>query len=300
MKKFLLHHVFSLIKKGLYPSKISRELNISKQKVQYYVDKLKKEGKIEKVSYGIWKVKEVQISSKARLSLRKQIRGHAFNWKVKFLREYDWLKLLNRNNLPYNLIGINKSTPRILINEKKVWLTKNGLVIYEPQSFFARTSRESFGLAVYELQQTVRKLERMLHKNLGTWQFTVSREHYGMIKNELARQYNEKGEKLYVRDEGGIWMWIDDSYSLDELETNNKEDSSGVQTWYNSFKEGGFKQNAYYIEDRFDKQWKIIEGLTNTQVMNAQNIIKHQKVLDDMLITLKAIRDNLGELKKKR
>ena len=36
-----------------------------------------------------------------------------------------------------------------------------------------------------------------------------------------------------------------------------------------------------------------IGGLIQVQQMNADNIIKHQRVLDEMLITLKLIQNNL-------
>jgi len=38
-----------------------------------------------------------------------------------------------------------------------------------------------------------------------------------------------------------------------------------------------------------------IGGLIQTQQMNADNIVKHQKVLDEMLETLKKIQESLGK-----
>jgi hypothetical protein len=295
--KVLLPLIISEIKSGLSPSQICKKHNIKKQNLNYYLRKLKKNGTIEKVHYGIWRVKkEVKISSKASPSLSHQIRGHAFNWRVKFLRKYDWIKLLKRNNIKYQLIGVAKSTPRIMLNGKKVWLTQTGLVIYEPESFFAKSSKQSYGRAVHELQNTINMLERVLKTRLGEWQFTVSREHYGMIKNELARQYNKKGEKLYIRDDNGIWLWIDDSYSLEELETNEKEVSHNVQTWYNDHKKHNFEVNSSWILNAFNKNNQMMNGIQQNQVLFSENFVSHVEVIRELGASVRKLTETVERL----
>lgn len=287
-KKVILLLIIEEIKLGNSPSKISLKHNIKKQTLQYYLRQLKKNGIIIKQGYGVWKViKEVSKSTKASKKV-KQIRGHGFNWKVKLNKEYDWTNLLKNNKINYQLIGINQSTPRIIFNDKKIWLTKNGLVIYEPKSFFSESSFTSKGMAVYELDRTLKLLENRLKINIGKYYFTTSREHYGMIKNELAKQYNDKGEKLYIRDNNGLWLWIDDSHSLNELETGEPNNSRGVQNWYNDMKKNNFEVTSSFILKGFDDILKI-------QTMHSNNIIKHQKVLDEMLITLKKIQISLDK-----
>ena len=46
--------VYNLIKEGLRPSDICCKLNISKQRLQYYLSSLKEKGFIEKLVYGVW------------------------------------------------------------------------------------------------------------------------------------------------------------------------------------------------------------------------------------------------------
>lgn len=269
-KKLILHLIITEIKDGHSPSFICKEHGIKKQTLQYYLRQLKKDGIIEKESYGVWKVlKEVSKSTKA-YKVKKQIRGHAFNWKVRFKHDIDWEKRLKKFNINYNYVGINNSTPRIIFNGKKIWFTKTGLVIYEPQSFFSVSSYTSKGLAVYELDNTIKSLGRKLQINLDNYQFTTSREHYGMIKNELARQYNKKGEKLHVRDDNGIWLWIDDSHSLNELETNNTKISRNVQDWYNDNKKHNFEVTSSFILEGFNKLTQSQLNMQN-QLNNIQN-----------------------------
>jgi len=287
-KNFLLLRIISEIKKGNNPSKISKDLNISNQNLNYYLRQLKEEGVIKKESYGVWKVlKEVKISNKARLKeVKKQIRGHAFNWKIKTKDEIDWKRRLDKKRIKYQLIGINKSTPRIIFNNKKIWFTKTGLVIYEPSSFFSKSSFTSKGMAVFELDKTIKELGRKLEIDLWGYRFTTSREHYGMIKNELAKQYNDRGEKLYIKDDEGIWMWIDDSHSLSELETNQPTTSRNVQNWYNDHKKHNFEVTPSFI-------LKSMDGIMQNQMLFDKNIVKHQEVLEEMSKTLKKIQENL-------
>jgi len=290
-KKVILQLIISEIKKGKPPSKISKEHNIKKQTLQYYLRQLKKEGLIEKEGYGLWKVlKEVSISNKA-CKVKKQIRGHAFNWKIKFLKDIDWTRRLNENNIKYQLIGINNSTPRIIFRGKKIWFTKTGLVIYEPKSFFSQSSFTSKGMAVWELDKTIKALGRFLKIDLSTYQFTTSREHYGMIKNELAKQYNDKKEKLFIRDDEGIWMWIDDSHSLSELETNKPKNSRGVQNWFNDMKKTNFEVTPTFL-------LKSINQVTQNQLMFNQNFESHIGAIQTLSKTVEELRKEIKNLKK--
>ena len=306
--KVLVPLIISEIKSGNSPSQISKKHNISLQNLNYYLGKMKKDGLITKVDYGVWKVlKELKKTSKASQD-KKEIRGHGFNWRIKLKRKYDWIKHLNKRNLSYKMIGINSSTPRIIFRNKKIWLTQTGMVIYEPMSFFEKDGITAKKTAVYELKNTIELLGRKMSIDFtNQWGFTTSREHFGQIKNALAKQYNDKGEKIYIKDDKGIWLWIDDSHSLSELETTEPLVSKQVQNWYNDHKKHKFEVSPSWILNAFNQSNNAITGLTQTQVMNANNIIKHQKVLDgmleqqrqetelrkEMLNTMKDIRENL-------
>jgi len=292
-KKVILDLIILSISQGKNPSQISKKNNIKKQTLQYYLRQLQKDGIIQKISYGTWKVnKEVSKSNKAT-SIKKQIRGHAFNWKVKFKYQIDWKKRLNKFNIKYQLIGINNSTPRIILNNKKIWFTKTGLVIYEPKSFFSQSSFTSKGLAVWELDKTIKMLSTMLKIDLEPYYFTTSREHYGQIKNELARQYNSKGEKLYIRDDKGVWMWIDDSYSLNELETNEPKASRNVQTWFNDHKKHNFQVTPTFLLEN-------INQVTENQLMFNQNFESHVQAIKTLSQAVEDLKEEILRLKNEK
>jgi len=284
-KKFLLDSIFSKIQSGINPAKISKELKMSKQNLNYYLRQLKENGLIEKVGYGTWKaIKEVKKPDK--VTSKKQIRGHAFNWKVKFQTNIDWKRKLNNNKVKYQLIGIKGTTPRIIFNNKKIWFTKSGLIIYEPQSFFSQSSFTSKGMAVWELNKTIKMLGRHLKIDLNHYQFTTSREHYGMIKNELAKQYDDEGNKLYIRDDRGLWMWIDFSHGVNELETNEPMNSRGVQNWFNDHKKHKFQVTPSFLLENINK-------VTENQLMFNENFESHVEAIKILSKTVKQLQKEI-------
>jgi hypothetical protein len=290
--------ILNLFSSGKNTSNISKELNISKQKLYKYTRVLKQLGFIKKIGYGVW---EVQTSKPADLEHAlnwkdKQIRGHAFIWKVKLSKEFDWKKILDSKKINYNLV--RGYTPRIFINKKKVWLGKETIVIYETKSFYGKNAIQSRKYAVFELLSTLERLSKELGIHIGKPYFKPTREHYGMIKNELARQCNKKGEKIIVRDDlDGEWLWIDDSEGmLGELETGGKgftKDRAGlnlgVQKWYNDHKKHNFEVTPTFILESINK-------LVENQVYADKNIVKHYEVLNKIG---KAIEELREEIKKK-
>lgn len=261
--KFLLD-ILQHLESGKSPSQFSKEKNISKQKLNYYIRQLKDKDLIKKIGYGVWEVKRSKNSTKVTL---KEVRGHAFLWRIKIPEITNWdkrEKILERKGMDYKMIGVTKSTPRIMFRKRKIWLSDKALIIYEPESFFGETSVESRKLAVYKLLEILTALEEKLgvsFKIKGRYKFKVSRQHYSLIKNALAIQCNEEGEKINVFDDSGMWFTIDNSYNLQEAETLHPKtaltDNVGVQNYFNSHKRTNFSVTPEFT-------LKAIDGLTTT------------------------------------
>jgi hypothetical protein len=249
MKRGLYQLVLRKIELGMNPAKICKTYNLNKKSVQNVVGKLKRQGIIKKIGYAVWEVDKQVLNQVRQLEIKKtshQIRGHAFNWKIRFLRQIDWIKRLEKYSVPYKLVGFQQ-IPRIIIDNKKIWLTKKGMTIYETKDFFANNSFSSKGKAVYELDRLIKKIGRKLEIDLTPYKFTTLREHFALIKNELARQYNNKKEKLYIKDDGGIWMWIDHSEGEHELESNEVILNKKIQDWYNDQKKTNFEVTPSFV-----------------------------------------------------
>ncbi len=299
-KKVGLIGVLAEIKSGLSPAQISKKYDIPKQNISYFVGKLKKQGCIEKVGYGTWRyiklLKEVQLLTTRqgnRLG-KKEIRGHAFIWRIVFYNPYNWEKIVKnyqKKKLTFQRISSGKVL-RIIFNHRKIWLSAKGMTIYEPLDFMGRSSFETKGKAVFEMDRLIKDLLKELVQKFRPYKFTTSREHYGILKNELARQYNDKKKKMEIRSEDGdIWMWIDDSKGLGELENNDAPISRKVQKYWNNQKKHGFEVDASFILNGFNKAGKLIGKNAEHLEFHAENMRSHV----DAIKKLSEVVEKLGE-----
>lgn len=250
--------VYEQIKEGIQPSKICKEFNISKQRLNYYLSSLKRAECIKKIGYGVWeicgnfdekKVKEtVRITKYQPDKIKPDFaRGHAFQFKLKIPKLRNWEKreeIFRKKGIEFkeldHLIGKGQE---ILIKGKKIWLTNKSIIIFEKSSYLAKTSKEARKYAIYDLFELVRGLESVLGASFRInkrYMFKVSRQHYALVKNALAEQYNREGKKLKVYSEDGLWFVIDNSYNLNEAETVHPktavEDSTKIQNYFNGIK----------------------------------------------------------------
>ena len=267
--------ILNFLKQGFNPSKISKELNLKKQTLQYYLTNLKKKGIIQKKGYGVWEVKG--FNSNTLSPKPKLIRGHAFIWTIKLPMETKgWEERLNRLKIPYKLI--RGQTPRIYLGKKKVWLGKKTITLYEPNSFYGQNAIESRKYAVWALIQDLRALEKRLQFKLGNYVFSPSREHFALIKNDLAKQCNKQGDKIIVKDYNGDWLWIDNSDGIGELETGNHNalvNNIGVQKWWNDMKQTKFEVTPSFILNS-------VNQVTQNQLMFNQNFESHVSAIKEL------------------
>lgn len=259
--------LFEHLKQGKTPIQISKEFNISKQNLNYYIRRLKEKGLIEKKGYGVWEVGG-QIEHALILS-KKNIRGHAFIWKINLTKEIDWKNVLKQYKIDFKLV--RNCIPRAFINNKKVWFGKKTLTVYESNSFYGENAVESRKYAVISLKETIQAIQKKICINLFPCEFTPAREHFALIKNDLAKQVNRNGEKIYIRDSRGEWMWMDASDGVGELETGNHNalvNNIGVQKWWNDMKDTKFAWTPSVIANQ-------IHEVTSNQLMFNQNFESH-------------------------
>jgi len=278
-KEFELGDIIKKLKEGKKAKEIADEFNISKSNLSYYLAKLKKQGAIRYKGFGIW---QVQKSVPTQSPDKKQIRGHAFIWKIEFNKKIDWEKKLKQSKIDYKTQS-NGHVFRIFFLGKKVWLTKKGMIIYEPYDFWGKSSYESKGKAVFNLDRYIKNLFFKLKIKPIPYQFTTSREHFAKVKDEMARQYNNNGEKLYVRrDDGTAWMWIDFSHGVHETENDNIPDSRGIQVYLNDKKKNNYKVTDSFVLEGFKETNNMISKVTQNQQMFAKNIESHIKSVQQL------------------
>ncbi len=155
------------------------------------------------------------------------------------------------------------------------------------------------GKAVFEMDKLVKAFLKELNLKFKPYRFTTSREHYGILKNELARQYNDKGKKMHIRSEDGtIWMWIDDSKGLGgELENDEVNTSRQVQNFWNNHKAHNFKVDAGFILKRFKESAEQIKANAEHLGYHAENMRNHIKAVQIIGTSVKELTKVVKKLK---
>lgn len=186
---------------------------------------------------------------------------------------------------------IQKNACRIIFRGHKVWLCKNSIVVYFPKgkSYFTGTADQSKSLAMYDIKQLIIGLENLLKVSFkinNSYILKVSKQHYGHIKNSLAKQYNKEGKRLKVFNKDGLWFVIDNSLNLHEAETLHPETAqkdmdNAILPFFNSLKEEPF--TAYNFKDMY----KTVREMT---LGYAENIKLHLSAIQDIRDTLKDIK----------
>ena len=253
--------IYQHLKQGLAPSQICNKLSISKQRLNYYLSSLKHSGFVDKIGYGVWEVKKEfevkEVKKTTRVGDRQleelrsdQVRGHAFQFVLKLPSGFkNWEKreeILSKKGYKFDQLilgGINRGQKMVFKN-RKIWLTSNSIVIYEKSSYMADTSQKAKDYAISELLNLIKSLEKHLQANFsfgGKYKFKVSRQHYALVKNALAKQYNKEGKKLEIYNSSGLWFLVDNSFNLHEAETVHSKtavtDNEKVQNFFNGLKE---------------------------------------------------------------
>ena len=313
--------IYQHIKQGLSPAKICNKLSLSKQRLNYYISSLKHSGFIEKIGYGVWEikkefnVKEVKKSTRVGITQleelkQDEVRGHAFQFVLRLPTNLkNWEKReeifekISFKFSPLILGGINRGQ-KINLKGRKVWLTNKSIIIYEKSSYFAQTANQTKSYAINSFISLIRSLERTLHADLsfgGKYKFKVSRQHYSLIKNALAKQYNASGERLQVYNDKGLWFLIDNSYNLDEAETVHPKtavkDNEKVQNFFNGVK-GQENYTPAFVVTSIAQNSQNLGSLMKEQVVYAENIKSHIKAIKQLGSGVKTQSKIMNELLK--
>ncbi len=308
--------IFNLLKDGYRPSKICDKLDIKKNTLQYYLSSLKRSGFIKKIGYGTWEIvknfdkkkyKQVQKSTRVGMDQLEllspdNVRGHAFQFVLKLPENLkNWNKreeIFNKIDFNYDpllLGGINRGQ-KIVFKGRKIWLTNKSIVIYEKSSYVAYTSKQAQKHAIADLLKLIRGLERKLQANFsikGSYKFKVSRQHYALVKNALAKQYDREGKKLQIYNSSGLWFLIDNSYNLNEAETvhpkTTVKDNEKVQNFFNGLKD----------QEGYTPSFVVTSIAKNTENLNqyARHLKSHVKSVKDLGEGVKELVNVIKELK---
>lgn len=281
--------------------KIQEDLKISKQQLNYYLRGLVVSGHVIKKGQGWYEVDEgsKKVTQYGKNLKADIVRGHGYVWKARLTKKpKNWEKRINileKAKINYKLVGAMKNIPRIKIYGRKVWLCNNHMRIFENKnkSFYGDDGIKSKKIAFEEIMIVIKAIENKLGINLRPYLVSVVKEHYALIKNDLAKQCNKDGEIIRVSDKDGEWLLIDDSLGEGgELENIGKkalQTNIRMQKWWNEQKETGFDVTPKFILESFNNQNKLIEKVTSNQLMFNENFESH-------VFAIKQLANSVNEL----
>jgi hypothetical protein len=330
IKDFYLF-VFEHLKQGLNPTKISKQFGLSKQSLNYYLSSLKRQGFIKKIGYGTYEIlkdyepKQVKTTTRVAMNNPQEIftsfkpdsvRAHAFQFTLSInpgMRNWNKrAEILQKLGIKFKELKIFGGGQSFTFKGRKVWLTSKSIIVFEKSSYMAETSQEARKYAVYDFIAFVGAMERFLKGDFGATsgklRFKVSRQHYALIKNALAKQCDSEGNKLQVSDSSGQWFIIDNSFNLHEAETIHPKtadvDNEKVQTHFNIIKQTPLQTlkeiTPQFILNGFAEQNKQIAGVTNNQVMFAENMKSHIKAVQELALGVQELRQEVKKINKSK
>jgi hypothetical protein len=250
-KKFLLEVVLQLEK--LESAKlVSEYLGISKQRLNYYLNKLKRLEIVEKRGYGVWAVnrnnfylldqalentevrskKEVKKTAPTRLGehppkifTSRSVAGHAYLFvaKVPFF-DFDRVKSYLDGRVDFKVIPQGLSFSTDLFDGWRVWLCRESVVLYAPKGsrYFAVDEFLAFRRAFSDCLVVLRKLDGLLPFSLskdGRFFVKPRREHNAHLDKILPSVLVGRRKSFAVWDDSGVWLRVDASLGVPELET---------------------------------------------------------------------------------
>ena len=289
--------------------RIKKKLGLKKENLNYYLRQLKKQGFIIQKGRGWYEPsKKSKNLTKYGIFLKKDIsRGHAYVWNVNLTKKVkDWdkrIEILKKKNINYKIVGAKETTPRIKVLGRKVWLCNDHLRIFDKKdaSYYGETAKESKYMAFHEIKLIVGTLERKLGVILSISAIRFRKEHYALIKNDLAIEENKRGNIIRIKDETGEWLLIDDSLEQGgELETVGKKafkTNIKLQRWWNDNKKHDFEvtpsflleninqvvENQKMFNQNFESHVQSIKQLGNSADSNSKAI----ELLSDVILQLK-------------
>lgn len=311
--------ILECLKKGLRPAQICNQFSINKKSLQYHLSSLKKGGKIIKLGYGVWEVLTDQASKEVSKSTQvtpgqlakhsdflkpDSVRGHAFVFKFELPKDLrNWGKraeFMQQASIEFKPLKIFGGGQQLIFQGRKVWLTDKSIIIYEPESFIADLAKDSHSKALNHFMKLLQGLERHLRANfeIHRSRFKVSRQHYALVKNALAKQYDQEGKKLECFYPGeGLWFLIDNSFNLHEAETVHPKsavpDNKKVQDFFNGIKamEGFTPQ---FVVNSLASQAQNIDQYAIHLKAHVESVQKLGTAVEELTKVVKRLEDKNG------
>lgn len=242
----------------------------------------------ELTDLGIKKVEKYMSLSNKVEYISNDVSLHNLIYSVKFIKRTetkDFQRLLVLRKIQSK--EINKATHKdiqISIKGYKVWLSNNTATFFMGE-YVDKTALDCFIRSISDLEQLCDSLQKVLKVKLFEkfLDFKTARNHYALIKNQLAEEYNKEKKKLSIYDDRKeLRIIIDNSLRLNEFEAvHQKEartDNEKVQDWFKDLLEkehnlpSETKENIKSISQNLILNSRILQEVSNSTFTNQASI----------------------------
>jgi len=297
--EFPTFEVLKSIQNGLSVTQISQFRKVSRTAIYKTLSSLTKKGMIAKIQRGVYKLTEKGVQGlHSFVGLKYKLRQHNIGIKIEVLESpKNWeLKRNEIRQMPYFNRTIKlKNNEQDIINFGSLLIrTTSKSVILKLPTIYSKDWEDAVIQAMQLLEDTIPKIESKfkikLVKDYKANIKIISQE-YARIQDALAKLYRSEGNRIYLTGEDGkIWLITDLSFSVDELELihPNKatDDLDVIAPFMNDL-----RKNPTTLSNMREETKAVLE----VAKASMQNEIKHQKVLDEILLAFKKINKRLDK-----
>lgn len=201
--------LFFFTKEFLTTKKIALRRGTTTRAVRYTFQKLRKKGYLDsknmerkKKGYGIDLI-------------GNKIRFHGLEFNIKLLFKDKRYRAIREG---CNVLEVDGNTIRLFRDAIEVYINKS---FYADKVEDAR--KKGFNYAYWLFSRLEQDLKVLLVKD-RVQNVKLVKQHFAEVNNELAKDLNVKKEKLSIRgNDGKVWLLVDNSLNLHELETLHPE-----------------------------------------------------------------------------
>jgi len=194
-----------------------------------------------------------------------------------------------------------------IIDNNTLMFYRDKIIVYGVTSFAGNSVSECMAKSTTYWNRFLRRLENDYNLILikpRKSNIYFFNQHWAEVGNELAREYNDNCENLQVRtnDDGKVWLLIDNSFNLNELEATHPQsapfDIQKMQKHFNSIRDNDILEPH--------KLQLLVEGLLKVNIEQKEKLAYVTDLIGNMAILQKnemelnkAMRMDIQELKRK-
>jgi DNA-binding PadR family transcriptional regulator len=293
------YETLKMLQEGMSISEIARHRKVSRTAVYKVLATLNRKGLVRNPKRSLYELTEKGIEGlHSFVALRYNLRQHNLHFKIQVLESpKNWeLKRNELRQFPYfNRTLKLKNNEQDLFNFGKLQVkTTTKSVIVKMPTLYAVSWEHALIQAISILEEALIKIEKAFQVRLikdYKSNITIISQEYARIQDALAKTYRVEGNRIYLSgDDGKIWLITDFSFSTDETEFIHPEkatdDIDAIAPFLNDL-----RKNPTTMSEMKDHV-KELQGVITSY---AQNEVKHQKVLDEILLAFKKINDRLDQ-----